>query len=329
MTIISDINKLQSITKQPLQENGSWPQAVHQFDETSKHAIRTALAAGRPLLLRGEPGTGKSQLARAAAYALNRLFVYQVIDAHTESQDLLWRFDAVARLAEAQTLQGQQLDENKRKALLDSKRFISPGAIWWALDYQSAHAVYQHSQYQLIKPELPANWQPAQGSVLLIDEIDKANLELPNGLLELLGNNAVSIPWLNTAIGNKQLPPLVIITTNEERELPAAFVRRCLVLHLDLPLEKSEFIDLMVQRATLHFTKACTTDIYQQAAELLFRERQRAKDKGLSNRPGQAEYLDLLRAISVLAADDQHKQQEILDTISVFTLRKYPQMLVD
>ena len=329
--IYADIEKLQNTQQQDLPAHASWPQAMHQFEAESIAALRTALAARRPLLLRGEPGTGKSQLARAAAYALGRLFIYQVIDAHTESQDLLWRFDAVARLAEAQALQGRELKAEERKSLLESKKFISPGPIWWALDYKTANEVYGNSHYQLDRPEEPnTDGQTGQGSVLLIDEIDKANLELPNGLLEILGNNAVRIPFLNSAIGGKeQLPPLVIITTNEERELPAAFVRRCLVLHLDLPKEDGAFVKLMVERAQLHFGEACDTALYKNAAELLLRERKRADDKGLPNRPGQAEYLDMLRALVVLGKNDRQKHADMLKTISQFTLWKYPQMLHD
>jgi MoxR-like ATPase len=324
----ADLQLLENLSTQELPAHGSWPVAIHHFDEFSLYAIRTALAARRPLLLRGEPGTGKSQLARAVAYALGRLFVYEVINAHTESQDLLWRFDAVARLAEAQALQGQQLDAAQRGKLLDSQRYISPGAIWWALDWTSAEKVYTDSQYKLFKPEAPPQWHAEHGSVLLIDEIDKAGLELPNSLLEMLGNNAVQIPWLKTAIGSGMAkPPLVIITTNEERELPAAFVRRCLVLQLDLPKEETRFIQLMTLRAQLHFNNRCPPEIYEQAAKLLWRERDKAARIGLCTPPGQAEYLDLLRALIELAAHDPQKQAEMLDTISCYALRKYPQML--
>ncbi|WP_367155156.1 AAA family ATPase [Methylomonas sp. HYX-M1] len=327
--ISQDIEKIQTAVQQALPEHSSWPRAMHQFDDDSRYALRTALATGRPLLLRGEPGVGKSQLARAAAYALDRLFVYQVIDAHTESQDLLWRFDAVARLSEAQALQG--VVAKNRQKVLDVMRFISPGPVWWAFDWEDAGKVYSNSQYRLSKPEQleRKNWQPT-GSVLLIDEIDKANLELPNALLELLGNNALHIPHLNKTIGLKTAtPPLVMITTNEERELPLAFVRRCLVLHLDLPKDQSAFVDCLVARAQLHFEKACSKDIYQSAAELVFRERERAQEKGLIYKPGQAEYLDLVKAIIVLGKNDRKQHKTMLDSVSKFTLHKYPQMLGD
>ena len=77
---------------------GGMPEQVHVFDQPSIDAVNAALAAGRPLLVRGEPGTGKSQLARAAAKVLGRVFVSHVVDARTESRDLLWQFDAVRRL---------------------------------------------------------------------------------------------------------------------------------------------------------------------------------------------------------------------------------------
>ncbi|MCI5136724.1 MAG: hypothetical protein D3920_17030, partial [Candidatus Electrothrix sp. AW2] len=80
----------------------SWEQSYHIFDEESAFAIEMALATGRPLLVRGEPGSGKSQLARAAAQALDRYFLAESITATTEGKDLLWKYDPVARLSEAQ-----------------------------------------------------------------------------------------------------------------------------------------------------------------------------------------------------------------------------------
>ncbi len=321
--ILTDIAELDKVNDLHLLAHGSWPESIHQFDTDSINALKAALAARRPLLLRGDPGTGKSQLARAAAIALKRLFVYEVITAHTESQDLLWRFDAVARLAEVQTLSAQSTEKQRGQAL-DSKRYLSPGPLWWSLCWQSADDVYRNSRYQLNSPELPAGWQPDDGSVLLIDEIDKANAELPNGLLEILANNAIKIPWLNNTIGgDDSVPPLVIITTNEERELPAAFVRRCLVLNLELPADENEFKQKMVARGLLHFKEKCSENICVQAAEQLFKDRTEAKNKGITNLPGQAEYLDMLRALSVLGQTES-EQQKMLEAIAKFTFVKYP-----
>lgn len=323
--IKKDIEKLAQVEPITLAEYGSWPKSIHEFDTKSINALKAALAAQRPLLLRGDPGTGKSQLARAAAVALDRLFVYEVINAHTESQDLLWRFDAVGRLAEAQTLQGQNCSADKLKEILNSKRYISPGPLWWALAWESADSVYNHSQYQLSRPEKPTNWQQTDGSVLLIDEIDKANAELPNGLLEIMGNNSVNIPWLKTTIGGKTAtPPLMIITTNEERELPAAFVRRCLVLNLDLPKETGELVGWLVNRGKLHYGDQCNKKIRRLAAEQLIEDRNRAKDRGVTL-PGQAEYLDMIRALTLLGSTET-EQEKMLGDIRDFALRKYPVM---
>lgn len=322
--IRADIAKLDNLTHQPLEASGSWPKAEHQFNKESIHALKMALAASRPLLIYGDPGTGKSQLARAAAAALGRMFVYDVINAHTESEDLLWRFDSVGRLAEAQALPSGCSPEERKQAL-DSKCYISPGSVWWALCHKTADDVYKNSNYQLSSPEKPKNWQQQDGSVLLLDEIDKANVELPNGLLEMLGNNAIHIPWLDQTIGGKEaLPPLVIITSNKERELPAAFVRRCLVLNLELPTDDADFIKVMLERGTLHYGEQCSKKVYEEAAKLLLKERQFARNKGIPNPPGQAEYLDMLRALATLAPFDANEQLAMLDKLSKFALRKYP-----
>ncbi len=324
--IAAELDILTHLDHLPLPQYGSWPKATHQFDVNAINAVKTALAAQRPLLLRGDPGTGKSQLARAVATALGRLFVYEVVNAHTESQDLLWRFDAVGRLAEAQALQGSNYSEEERQKHLATQRYVSPGPLWWALCWETAYDTYQNSQYQLNLPEKPAKWCTKNGSVLLIDEIDKANAELPNGLLEVLGNNAIAVPWLKTSIGGRNdLPPLVIITTNEERELPAAFIRRCLVLNLALPTDDDEFIAVLVERGQLHYGDYCSQVVRQQAAEQLLKDRKLAQDRGVVTLPGQAEYLDILRALSVLGADEQG-QIDLLNSIQSFALRKYPVM---
>ena len=134
----------------PLPKRGSWPAAVHVFDEASVHALMAAEAAERPLLIRGEPGTGKSQLARAAAEATQRLFLSAVVNARTECQDLQWQFDAVARLGEAQALAHFHADEITGRLL--PRRFLTPGPLWWVFDWASAQAQYEQCPHPLEAP---------------------------------------------------------------------------------------------------------------------------------------------------------------------------------
>jgi len=306
-----------------LPERGAWPQTVHVFDERSACAVQAALAAERPLLVRGEPGTGKSQLARAAAEHLKRLFVAEVVHARSESQDLQWHFDAVGRLGEAQALGHIAKSEQEVRDKLAPLNYLSPGPLWWVFDWKSAQIQYQNCPHHYPAPEPPAAWQPDQGSVLLIDEIDKADADLPNGLLETLGNGRFSVPYLGEPVGRSGgIPPLVVITTNEERELPSAFIRRCLVLHLRLPDSEQALVDFLVQRGSHHFPGKCGIGVMELAARRLWPEREEARRQGVTP-PGQAEYLDILRALSRLAPGDDKLQEAKLKTISSYFLQKY------
>jgi len=204
-------------------------------------------------------------------------------------------------------------------------RFLSPGPLWWALNWDSALKQYQQcTNPGDPAPEPPADWQPEQGSVLLIDEIDKADTDLPNSLLETLGNGDFKIPYLGGSVCGAQTntAPLVIITTNEERELPAAFVRRCLVLPLSLPEKDDELIEFLCKRGEAHFASLCTDKVRRQAAEMLVADR-RGVEPG-QPRPGQAEYLDLLRAITGMDTEQRgdEAQLDLLDKLRRFVYRK-------
>jgi MoxR-like ATPase len=305
-----------------LPRSGSWPEAVHMFDSDSIWALKAALTAERPLLVRGEPGSGKSQLARAAARVLQRAFISEVVHARSECRDLQYHFDAVARLAEAQTM-GKTNEDHDITRRLDPRRFLSPGALWWTFDWEGAEEQFKICNMGMGRPLKPSDWQPLQGCVLLIDEIDKADADLPNGLLETLGNGAFTVPYLDEPIGLKKNvpPPLVVITTNEERELPAAFLRRCMVLHLELPNEEEKLVNWLSARGEIHFGKTCSEKVRMHAARLLWRDRQEALTHGLQA-PGQAEYLDMLRAVGKLYQTEK-KQLDALDAISKFALVKY------
>jgi MoxR-like ATPase len=334
------LTKVTEILKEKIDSNFSlqlppmppWPPSIHSFenhDDPSIWALKAALAAERPLLVRGEPGTGKSQLARAAAVALNRAFVYTVITARTEGLDMLWRFDAVGRLAVAQLAGTAKSDITS----IEESKFVIPGPLWWALDQETA-------EKQCLKMNIaacpciwkPADWTPAHGTVLLIDEIDKADADVPNSLLEVLGSNGFTVPHSGECVSTKTgIPaPLIIITTNEERELPWAFLRRCLVHHLALPKEKNELQQWLVNRGKAHF-KTIPDSILISAADILIQDRFDATQSEATS-PGQAEYLDMLRAVhnlikkhedsSAYTEEETGKATEILNKIKSFALNK-------
>lgn len=281
-------------------------EAVHRFDSNQVDAINMALGSGRPLLVRGEPGVGKSQLARASAEALGWRFVSRVVDNRTEPRDLLWRLDAVARLADAQigTANDGGADDGATW-LRDPRRpigYVVPGVMWWALAWHDAC-----DQARLTGTETPAQFAEVSedaGCVVLIDEIDKGESDVPNGLLEVLGSGQFQPEGRARPVVAVETPPLVIITSNEERVLPDAFVRRCIVLNLGLGNELVEPRDWLIQVGRDHFQRdgshseaRVLEDILTEAADLLMSERDTAEREGWRPLPGQAEYLDLIRAV--------------------------------
>jgi MoxR-like ATPase len=308
------------------------PEQVHVFDQREIDAVHAALAARRPLLVRGEPGVGKTQLAKAVAMDLARAFVQHVIDVRTESRDLLWHFDAVGRLADAQlrgALAGQAdagTPEAKAAASAALKQelavehYLHPRALWWAFDWDHARA--RAIALERPVPELLPGCDPINGVVVLIDEIDKAESDVPNGLLEALGAGCFTPQGMTAPVLIRGPAPLVIITTNEERVLPDAFLRRCLVLVLTLPEGDADLKGHLVARGKAHFPQADSV-VLAEAASQLIRDRHAAEERQWRPLPGQAEYLDLVRAVLHLAAKPED-QKALLGTIKRYVLHKHP-----
>jgi MoxR-like ATPase len=221
--------------------------------------------------VRGEAGSGKSQIARAAAKVLgSEQPLVEVIHPRFEALDLLYRVDSVERLADAQL---QQLE-------VSSEKYVKHGRLWEAID------------------------QTRDGRatpVLLIDEIDKADAEVPNALLEVLGNRSFTVPPLEHRVVRAEggRLPMIIITTNEERELPPAFVRRCVVLNLNPPKDRNGFVDWLIARGRVHRHLDVTDPARRHAAEQVFADREAAVSAGYPP-VGLAEYIDLLTALHEL-----------------------------
>ena len=306
----------------PLPRQEGTPERCHEFDETSLLAVNAALAAQRPLLVRGEPGVGKTQLAEAVATELQRAFYSFTVDARTESRDLLWRYDAVMRLAQAQlyaALHRQDAPEIEHE--LAVQNFVRPGPLWWAFDSKSAEAACGDDVSPLRIYDNAARRD--NGWVVLIDEIDKAESDVPNGLLEALGAGHFTPFGYEEPVTVRGVAPLIILTTNEERVLPDAFIRRCLVLHLALPQRDDAMMAFLQQRGRAHFGQHTTDDVLHEAARQLVADRRAAEAAQLSPLPGQAEYLDLVRAVIGLAPGDEEAQYHLLASIARFTLNKH------
>lgn len=261
-------------------------QAGHWWSDAELRALTFALAARRPLLVRGEPGSGKSQIAWAAAAEWGLAApIAEVIHPKYEATDLLYHFDAVHRLADS------QVRDDDGKSLLDptNERYVRHGPIWSLFNESSA----------------------GRQAVLLIDEIDKSDADVPNTLLDVLGNRAFDVPMLKgrrIRSGDSSWP-LILITTNGERELPAAFVRRCAVLNLNPPDGDRELKAWLLQRATAHPPfRGLNQQVLDTAIEMVLDDRRAAFEAGYPP-VGLAELVDLLQAVVRLCKDEPDPTQ--------------------
>jgi len=279
-----------------LPANDQFSGAGHLWGQEEIDALILAHAASRPLLVRGEAGSGKSQIARAAAHVIRGELLVETIHARFEALDLLYRLDAIERLADAQA---QQLDGT-------NKKYVKHGTLWEAFT------------------KLAEGIRP----VLLIDEIDKADADVPNALLGVLGNRSFTVPMLNNVIvkATNGHFPLIIVTTNEERELPAAFVRRCVVLNLNPPSTSSEFETWLVTRGNVHKHLTVSEDARVLAAAQVRADREAARAAGYPP-VGLAEYIDLLTALHSLTQPGPSEQRAVrqmewLQRLSAYALVK-------
>ncbi|HMY20004.1 MAG TPA: hypothetical protein PKA58_26945, partial [Polyangium sp.] len=161
---------------------------------------------------------------------------------------------------------------------------------------------------------------------VLVDEIDKSDSSVPNGLLDALGHGRFDVQGRGPVEMNAAQLPLIVMTTNEERAMPDAFLRRCLVLHLGLPTERKQLEDKLVAYGRAHFASS-DERVLRQAAEQLVNDREEHKARDLMP-PGLAEYIDLVRAVTELRPADAKAQLDLLRDISKFMYRKHPPELL-
>jgi MoxR-like ATPase len=312
---LTDAPSAQRWVDQPDVRDGS----VYRCPSELGLALKVAIVTGRPLLLYGWPGSGKSSLAAYVARNLGWRYYEHVVTARTEAADLLWRFDHVRRLSDAQV---------KRRKLRDVD-YVEPGALWWALDPASARrrGVPEDSEApaQARDPHDDINRnRHDRCAVLLIDELDKADPDVPSSLLVPLGSLRFTVTESGTEVGNPDAGPeaigprrLVIITTNEERDLPAAFVRRCIVHCLELPDE-----DVLEEIAHRHLRAEGRTASNQHTARIRALAEQlvasRPDEPGPDDHvPSTAEFLDAVHALLELGDRLCDKDWELVERVTL------------
>ena len=235
-----------------------------------KMAVNAGVTLQRPILIKGEPGTGKTMLAEEVAAALGMPLFEWHIKSTTKAQQGLYEYDAVARLRDS------QLGEDR---VHDIANYILPGSLWRAFDAEA---------------------QP----VLLIDEIDKADIEFPNDLLRELDRMEFTVFETGETVRAKHRP-VIIITSNNEKELPDAFLRRCFFHYIRFPDEET-----MQQIVEVHYP-GLKQDLLREALASFFKVREMP---GLKKKPSTSELLDWIKLLlaedipaEALRAEDSRK----------------------
>jgi len=220
-------------------------------------AVNAAVTLERPLLIKGEPGTGKTMLAEEIALALGKPLIRWHIKSTSKAQQGLYEYDAVSRLRDSQLGDGR---------VEDIKNYIRPGKLWEVFTAQ-------------------------EQAVLLIDEIDKADIEFPNDLLLELDRMEFFVYETGETISAVHRP-IVVITSNNEKELPDAFLRRCFFHFISFPDKAT-----MEKIVEVHYPQI-RKNLIKEALEVFFEVRE---IPGLKKKPSTSELIDWLK---LLMADD-------------------------
>ena len=235
--------------------------------EELMRAVNIAMVLQKPLLIKGEPGTGKTMLAEAISQALGKKLIIWNIKSTTKAQDGLYVYDVVQRLYDSQ-FGGEGVD--------DIAKYVRLGKLGEAFTAE-------------------------EQVILLIDEIDKADLEFPNDLLWELDRMEFHIPETGETVTARHRP-VVIITSNAEKELPDAFLRRCVFHYIEFPDK-----ELMAEIVRVHFPDL-DDKLLTQALEAFYRIRQMPQIK---KKPSTSEIIDWLRALVHEGVDPKRVVKEV------------------
>ena len=223
-------------------------------------AVNASISLEKPLLVKGEPGTGKTELARQIANSLKLEIIEWSIKSTTKAQQGLYEYDAVGRLRDSQL--GEEIK--------DISKYIKKGKIW-------------------------ESFETTKKSVLLIDEIDKADIEFPNDLLQELDKMEFYI-YETGEVVKANYRPIIIITSNNEKELPEAFLRRCFFHYIQFPE-----IDTLRKIVEVHFP-----DIKKSLLETALKKFFQIREvPGLKKKPSTSEALDWIKLLLVEDLDSK------------------------
>jgi MoxR-like ATPase len=238
-------------------------------------AVNAAVTLGRPLLIKGEPGTGKTQLAQEIARCLGKPMFEWHVKSTSKAQQGLYEYDAVSRLRDS------QLGDAR---VHDIANYILKGSLWEAFDSQT---------------------QP----VLLIDEIDKADIEFPNDLLRELDRMEFYV-YETRQLVKARNRPIIVITSNNEKELPDAFLRRCFFHYIRFPDEAT-----MARIVEVHYP-GLKKELLAESLAAFFQVRE---TPGLKKKPSTSELLDWIKLLvaedidpAVLRSQDTKKTLPVL-----------------
>jgi MoxR-like ATPase len=310
----------------PYQKNEDLEHPRHYIVEDGlRNAVNVALALGQPLLVTGEPGTGKTQLAYSIAYELELPTKEQAAPLvfHTKTTstatDLFYRYDALAHFHDAQFKKGESVN---------AAPYIVYEALGRAIQLSMSGKDPNRELFDDLRGKKPAR------SVVLLDEIDKAPRDLPNDVLNEIENMSFKVKETGETFSSDQsYRPILVLTSNSEKNLPDAFLRRCVFYHISFPSSgrlkqivsgrirpTAEFTDSMIENAIAHFEEIRALGLTKPPATAEFLawlrilERKKLDVKNL--KPG--EQVALTFTYSILAKNKEDKDK--LD--SLLTARK-------